>query len=272
MRELNLQELQAECLKILKDVHKFCIENDIMYSVAYGTLIGVIRHKGFIPWDDDIDIFMPRPDYDRFCDTFKSPYFKIKSPGKDKDCMIAFTRVYDDMRTITDSVVPWCGEKTGVWVDVFPIDAVPDRETFKEEPVYEQVVKDWSRSVTARTALGPFRKSKSFVFNVKLLGKKILFGKNGASKFIGRILDCQRAIAWGSTKHWSQLACLDDIEWHKMKDFVSVSPMPFEDTEVMVMNGYDSILRESFGDYMQLPPVEKRVGHSDGLTRFYWKK
>ena len=63
-RELTLKELQQEGLKILKEVHAFCVENEIQYSVAYGSLLGVIRHKGFIPWDDDIDIIMPRTDYD----------------------------------------------------------------------------------------------------------------------------------------------------------------------------------------------------------------
>ena len=56
-----------------------------------------------------------------------------------------------------------------------------------------------------------------------------------------------------------------------MEDFNNTKPMPFEDTEVMVMNGYDNVLRDSFGDYMQLPPMEQRGGHSDGITQFYWK-
>ena len=71
MREMALKEIQQVSLDILKDVHQFCINNGIHYSLCYGTLLGAIRHNGFIPWDDDIDIMMPRPDYDRFVNTYK---------------------------------------------------------------------------------------------------------------------------------------------------------------------------------------------------------
>lgn len=81
MKEMTLREVQLFELDILKDVHEFCMANHINYSLAYGTLIGAIRHKGFIPWDDDIDIVMPRPDYDRFCRTYKSQAgYEIFSP------------------------------------------------------------------------------------------------------------------------------------------------------------------------------------------------
>ena len=66
MSELSLKEIQSQSLEVLQTVHEFCVAEGIQYSLAYGTLIGAIRHKGFIPWDDDIDIIMPRPDYERF--------------------------------------------------------------------------------------------------------------------------------------------------------------------------------------------------------------
>lgn len=271
-KELSLKELQLESMAILKDVHTFCSEHGIMYSVAYGTLIGTIRHKGFIPWDDDIDIIMPRPDYDRFCKTYSSDDYKIKSPEMDSDCMLGFARIYDDSRTITDSIVPWNVDKTGVWIDVFPADSVPDDKNFNNTDTYQFAIDSWRKSVTARTALGHFRKEKSFVFNFKLAIKKVCF-KNGykAKDFINNIVHCQRLLPYKSTCHWSQLGCLDAVEWHRMEDFESILLMPFEDTEVMVMNGYDNVLRECYGDYMQLPPEDQRVGHSDGLTKFYWK-
>ena len=73
MREMSLREIQLFSLEIMKDVHSFCINNDIRYSLIGGTLIGAMRNKGFIPWDDDIDICMPRPDYERFCHSVDFP-------------------------------------------------------------------------------------------------------------------------------------------------------------------------------------------------------
>ncbi|NLE06315.1 MAG: hypothetical protein GX638_16135, partial [Crenarchaeota archaeon] len=77
MYELSSREIQLCCLDILNDVHEFCIQNNIKYSLAYGTLIGAVRHRGFIPWDNDIDIYMPRPEYERFLKTYNSKKYEI---------------------------------------------------------------------------------------------------------------------------------------------------------------------------------------------------
>ena len=270
-KELTLKELQKESLKILKDVHQFCISNDIMYSVAYGTLIGTIRHKGFIPWDDDIDIIMPRPDYERFCRTYKSNRYKFKCHETDSKHLLAFGRVYDGQNTYIDTVIPWCNSDIGVWIDVFPIDNVSDDEKeFRKK--HKVIQKKWRKSVTARAALGQFRLDRSFIFNFKLLIKKILYHNGSlASGLIESVINNKASLPFGQTKHWSQLSCLDGYEYHNIETFTSTQTFPFEDTEVMVMNGYDSVLKECFGDYMKMPPKEEQIGHSDGLTKFYWK-
>ena len=272
-RELTLRELQKEGLKILKEVHAFCEENNIMYSVAYGTLIGTIRHKGFIPWDDDIDIMMYRADYERFCETFVSDRYKLAVRPADDHCLLAFARVYDDKTTFCDAVAPWYGKEAGVFIDVFPIDFVTDNEEdFKQQHAIMQQY--WKKSVTARAALGRFRKNKSWKFNLKLMAKKMLYWGSTPAK---KMIDTQMRLVIDSiqaehTNHWSQLSCLDGYEYHENSDFISTSLFPFEDMVVRVMNGYHSILTKCFGDYMQLPPVEKRKGHCDGMTLFYWKE
>lgn len=271
-KELTLRELQNESLEILKDVHSFCVANNIIYSVAYGTLIGTIRHKGFIPWDDDIDIIMPRAEYERFCQIFCSEHYKLTCRSQYDNCLLAFARVYDDKRTQCDAVAPWICKDAGVFIDVFPIDYVSDDEKkFKQQ--YKILQKYWKNSATARAALGRFRKDKPWKFNAKLIVKKLLYpGSYFAKRYIDKQMHLLEIYTETKTNHWSQLGCLDSYEYHNSSDFTSTLLLPFEDMEVMVLNGYDRVLTECFGNYMELPPVEKRKGHCDGMTMFYWNE
>ena len=97
MREMTLEEIQQVSLEILKDVHRFCVENDIKYSLCYGTLLGAIRHNGFIPWDDDIDIMMPRPEYDRFIRLYQSEkgYKLFAAENNDGDTEVSIALLAD---------------------------------------------------------------------------------------------------------------------------------------------------------------------------------
>ena len=95
MEELTLTQLQQMELKILKDIHSFCVKENITYSLYGGTAIGAVRHKGFIPWYDDIDIVMPRADYVRFCKYYKSDHFVLTDRLIDNQTMLPFARVCD---------------------------------------------------------------------------------------------------------------------------------------------------------------------------------
>ena len=273
MKEMTLRELQLFSLEIMKDVHRFCTDYHIEYSLLDGSLIGAIRHKGFIPWDDDIDIVLRRPDYERFCQTYKSDRFKLKCRENDPGCMVPFARVYDDQKTTIRTQAPWCKDEVGVWIDVVPADCViEDVDAF--EKYYNKSRKIWLRSGTSRTACCSFIWDKPLVYNLKLMIKKIYFlnGKR-TDYYVKKVINRAKAIKWGDTRFWGQLTTMcDNIKGHHRVEIFTHSILkPFEDTEFFVMNGYDEYLRDNYHDYMQLPPVEKRRAHYSDRTNFYWK-
>ena len=273
MREITLRELQLFSLEIMKDIHKFCENNGIEYSLLDGSLIGAIRHQGFIPWDDDIDIVMRRPDFERFCKTYKSDEYQLKYRGNGQDCMVPFARVYDVKRTVIKTTAPWCLDEVGVWVDVMPADnVIDDVEQFGK--YYDESRKLWLRSASSRTAYAPFLRDKSLKYNFKLLIKKILF-LNGrrTDHYLLKVMNRASAMPWGSTAYWGQLTSMgDNIKGHhRMEIFDHTVLKSFEDTQFYVMNGYDKYLRDNYKDYMQLPPENKRVPHYADRTKFFWK-
>ena len=138
IKYLSMDEIKSVELEILKYIHNFCIENDIKYFLNYGTLIGAVRHKGFIPWDDDIDICMFRKDYEKFIDLFSKDdgIYKILSLETDDKYYNNFIKVINSKTKIEDER----NYKTydlGIFVDIFPIDSFDDlklvEKTYKLE-------------------------------------------------------------------------------------------------------------------------------------------
>lgn len=275
IRTLTLHDIQFQSLEILKKVHDFCLTNGIRYSLAYGTLIGAIRHKGFIPWDDDIDIIMPRPDYDRFCSTFQVEGLSLLSE-KNSDYYLNYCRVFDTVHTGSTTLLPIAKDYTGgVWIDVFPADGVSDD---KEEFVHNVNVikKNWMLQLRYRYSLATLRdiaRTCSFKDFLILLAIKL---SGQGRKQLDRNNDIIRRnavrLTFGSTSHWSQLAVLDDgaRNYQLLEDFEETIDAPFEGHTFKIMKGYDRVLRNIYGDYFQLPPENQRQPKHSHI-KLYWK-
>ena len=133
-RITDIQELRGVQLGILDDIHAFCVDNGIRYFLACGTLIGAVRHKGYIPWDDDIDLYMPRDDYERFINEFKSVSgnCRVLDPKKEKHYYYTYAKVVDKRTLLVEPEAD--GYRIGVYVDVFPVDYVTDNMAARRRP------------------------------------------------------------------------------------------------------------------------------------------
>lgn len=148
-KKLSNEEIRMIQLDILQKVHDFCIERKLRYSLSYGTLIGAVRHKGFIPWDDDIDIMMPRPDYDRFMHEFDGTYNNLYVQNFENDDTWTFFqgKVYNSHTICKENA----SYSKHLFIDVFPCDALPQKIADCEN--YFKIHKEYRKKIyrTART-------------------------------------------------------------------------------------------------------------------------
>ena len=274
MREMTVKDIQKVSLDILKDVHDFCIANDIKYTLQGGTLLGAIRHGGFIPWDDDVDIAMPRPDYERFINSYTSlkgyKVFSRELPPPAPDVYLAYSRVCDMERTFVDyRNLEWTNVKTGVWIDVFPLDGIPDNEEERRNH-FDRMYVLWEKNYNLRLSKRPFYMNKT-------LKKKFLWILNkikSASisyKILDQHINACRSVKYEETSSYIQAAFMGYgmKEIHRKAVLDKIVYKRFEGFDLCVMAGYDEALREKYGDYLKLPPIELQVNHHGG--KYYWR-
>lgn len=262
-KELTIQEIQAVSLEILKAVTDVCEELGLRYALIYGTLIGAVRHHGYIPWDDDVDIMMPRPDYDKllaYLSVHKLPNLTLFNRQTCQDYPYMISRVSDDRYILEMENEESVG--MGVFIDIYPYDGLGKT---KEEAVrfglkgdrlsslcYQATRKHFAIETTTST----FRKIVKYpVFLVsKLIGKN--FFQKKLEKLAG-VKDYEKS---------EYIGCIIWLSWGEKdifprKWFDETIMMPFDKYEFRVPKHYDEVLRHEYGDYMQLPPEKDRIGH-----------
>lgn len=264
MKEILIEDAKKMQLIILKDVADFCDANDIRYFIYYGTYLGAIRHKGFIPWDDDIDICMPRPDYMRFLKIFKSETYSVLAWEKDNKCLCPFAKVCDN-RTVLKENGDW-GEPMGVNIDIFPMDGLPQNENKRNRRINLMRL-CWGMQVAA-SVTDYSRRSLAHRIEIKLLKclfriipiqhyltgvtiKKAMKYNFDSSEYVG-------VLVWGYGKR----------EVVKRDSIIPLRKIQFEDG-LFWAPATDASLVHAYGDYMQLPPVEKQVYRH--LPQIHWK-
>jgi lipopolysaccharide cholinephosphotransferase len=266
-KEIGTEEFKKISLDILLAVHEFCQDNNIKYSLACGTLIGAIRHKGFIPWDDDIDIYIVREDYNRFISIFPQLYkekFSLISLERSSQWNCAFAKVYDS-RTIMIEDKRTDIEGLGIGIDIFPIDQAPDDdEIWCQYEKKRKILRGLYEMKELR-----WRKTRSFMKNV-IVEFCSLFLFPFPARFFASWMSSYGQKYNGQRSDYYAENCygMPNNRFPK-SDFFHTIDWPFENYTFKIMIGYDDYLTRFYGDYMQLPPLEKQSYHHHYVA--YWK-
>lgn len=254
--------------EVLQEVHRFCTQNGITYSLCGGSLIGAIRHKGFIPWDDDVDIFMPRPDYDKFVRTFQdNNKYKLFTLERNNS-YLNFARVCEMEKTIISPYTYWTKETTGVCIDIFPIDGIPETEEEYKVGRAAELKKLDNLMFQLRGVKTPYSTAKTLIRFGKLLGKKIMYGLYDYDKYVEKYQTLMKN-DFDKCENVGQMSCPVTIfkEFQPKSWFLDTIEVDFEGHKACVIKEFDKQLRHIFGDYMQLPPEDQRMPkHAEHIT------
>lgn len=253
--ESQILQVWATEQEILDVIHKVCTENGLRYSLAYGTLIGAVRHKGFIPWDDDIDLMMPREDYEKLLaiwDRAAPKGYILQNVRTDPDFTQSFTKIRKDHTTFLQ--FEFEREKRyhkGVFVDIFPGDRVAPSKLGRKIQYIACAVNLLYNRGHASGSGGVVGKVEQVL--LKTSKEKYAKHREVAEKWIRRWNGNASALyVFPSTLGWCQKYYPDNL-------FDDIQTIEFNGKSYKCVSDPDTILRLDYGDYMQLPPEEERV-------------
>ena len=261
MRKItSLREMQLIELDILLMFDRYCREHDLQYALYGGTLLGAARHQGFIPWDDDIDLCMERPQYERLIETVaqhplpeKYRLYSIRDEGYAKP----FIKIVNTGTSLVQKEDDAC---SGVWIDIFPIDGTP-----RSELACLLVIKRMT------FLQGLLQAACSSPFEASSLGNKaakcLLFP---AARLLGANRICRRMDALAKKVPYENSVFVGNILWNRaglttrqFRDlFDGYQELPFEGHMLSVQNNYEAVLYGIYGNYRLLPPESSRRQHS----------
>lgn len=262
----NLKILQEIELENLKKIIEICDANSLRYFLIGGSLIGVLRHHGFIPWDDDIDIGLPRPDYNKFVKIVKQylpEHMDVKTMSSDPNYKCYFTRLINNRKKIY-----WeHGQYTaviGVWTDIFPIDGLPTNSLHRKLHVLH---------VNIRKALYKFTQAEYLTTNKKRPLYESALIKFAMITHIGKLLSPDKTLSsldkvlqkynFDKAKYvWNFSGCYGKREIVPKYQLSGNRKGMFEGLVVNIPESAEDYLTSIYGDYMKLPPVEERKSHA----------
>ncbi len=262
----NMDLLHQVDLDIVKEVIEICRKHGFTYYMLGGTMLGAIRHKGFIPWDDDIDLGIPRKDYDRFLEVAPSElsaHLKLVNYHTDPNYHYYITRILDTETKVIEERIENYNKYTHASIDIFPIDGTPNNAVLRKiyffRVMYHRALMSlcYKDSIDRKRPRGkaeriflwimeriPVEKLTTPYKQKEKIDKLLKKQKLEGSKYIGNIMGAYRTKEIVPAEYYGK---------GKMYDF--------ENIQLRGMDMYDEYLKYTYGDYMSLPPEEKRKTH-----------
>ena len=247
------KKIWAVLLDLLIKFDSVCKKHNLSYCFTDGSLLGAVRHKGFIPWDDDLDVSMPRADYEKLQSLdyeFDNPYF-LQTPYTDKGYFYSFVKIRNKNTTGLSKAFMYQGFNDGLFLDVFPLDEV---DNDKGEEIYNRL-RELNISNSAYMKLSNPNYTISEVEKLKILASK---DPLKTYEEITRLTTMFNGSGSPFISHWvSTISPFSKRLWPK-EDFDSIVMMQFEGIEIPAPSGWDNYLKIVYGDYYKLPPIEQR--------------
>ena len=260
-REL-LRKVQLTQLEIAKEIKRVCEENDIRYFLADGTFLGAVRHKGFIPWDDDMDFGMLRADYEKFCRIAPSklkPEYCLQTWYTDPNYSLPFGKVMKRGTVYLESKKTRRLKENGFYVDIFPYDYVPENQT--ERSRYAAKLLNIYRVKLMRSGYKPWMDNDKIVWKKRIgylyYQLQALFA---SQRELAKSYDAL-AVSIHDSRIMVEQSALPRPYYFASRMFEEFTEYEFEGVAFTGVKDYDAYLKVLYGDYMQLPPEDQRENH-----------
>lgn len=261
--EMSLEDIQESSLMVLEKVAKLCSELGLKYYLAYGTLLGAVRHKGFIPWDDDIDIQMPRNDYNELIKYFSENEerlypLKLCNISCTDNVRFLITRVYNSEYKMVSLIKNETPVKCGIFIDIYPVDNFQDENSFL---ICDHKIRN--QMILYGIYVNGFGIGNSIVTLIKYPLHMIIRLLCGRDYKIRVIKSVDKLISQYSkpSGDYNGVAIGDGELPFMNNQYGSALQLEFEGGMYSVPCDYDGILKKEYGDYMELPPEEDRICH-----------
>ena len=257
----DIREIQQMELGIMEYIHEVCHKIGVKYFLAYGSLIGAVRHKGFIPWDDDMDICMLREDYEKLQDYLianPDERYEVMSYKNNLNYVYPFMKVQDNHTYLLEEDVR-IDSNMGIYVDIFPVDGYENDANFKNKMT--KLIK--KRQLSCYTFKG-ITNTKSVLNSLIRYISVIIFYFTNTNKYVAQIEELAKSRKVSDYEEVDYLIYKDMNKPVWRREWLEqVTTGTFEGKEFMIPKNYHEILTSDYGDYMQLPPVELRFSHHD---------